>query len=472
MRRRRRGDLKSPSVSDTEYFSDHVAHAIEQPESDAFSSPSEQSVSEVDSAGEDSEIPGAPGSALPPSPAAQSSREPKAKARAGADLPDTANERAWYESDISVIIALFSPIANWLTGSDHIKNAFLILLLVFYLYQIVEGGSALSARPFATHNHVISVPWSLYLASRPRHALQSLPKEYSSITDKYHHAALSELHTLEIFYLTLSILSPFLGATLLRTVVVSLADPSTISWFSLSLFVLATGMRPWKHAIQRLRQRTTDLHTIIHYPPSDTHKMDALMNRVAQLEAELKSLRRQSKSFNSEMYEHMEDAIGMMEITSRRQDKKAEVCKAFVEGRLMKLEQSVEAILERMEIRADQPALYRITAQISAFVSALIEYLSPILPAWVMTRYRGNVSRSPRSSPRMGRSRSSIKLETIPEVATFQPKSSTQSSRYLQIPGIGLALRIIDLATLPLRCVVAYLLAGQTHIPRMRASSP
>lgn len=319
-------------------------------------------------------------------------------------------------------------------------------------------------------NDNLSVPWSLYLASRPRRALRTPPQDYTSTADKYHRAALSELHALEVFYLTLSVLSPFLGATLLRTVVVSFSGPSAVSWFSLSLFVLATGMRPWKHAIQRLRERTTDLHTTIHYPPSDTNKMEVLINRVAQLESELKTLRKQSKTFNSDMYDHVEDAIEMMEITVRRQEKKAEVSKAFVDGRLMKLEQNVEALLERMEIRADRPAFYRVMAQISTFVSALIEHLSPILPTWVVVRCRGNVSRSPRSSPKMGRPRTSIKLETIPEVAAFQPKSSVQSSRYLHIPGLGLVLRIGDLATLPLRRVVAYLLAGQIYTPRTRAS--
>ena len=322
----------------------------------------------------------------------------------------------------------------------------------------------------SVENDNISVPWNLYLASRPRRALHAFPQKYSSTADKYHRAALSELHTLEIFYLTLSVLSPFLGATLLRTVVVSFAGPTTVSWFSLSLFVLATGMRPWKHAIQRLRERTTDLHTIIHYPPSDTQKMEALINRVAQLEAELRSSRKQSESSNVDMMEHVGTAIELLERTTRRQEKKAEVSKAFVEGRLTKLEQSVEALLERMEIRADRPALYRIMDQISTFISALIEHLSPILPTWIVVRYRGNVSRSPRSSPKMGRARTSIKLETIPEVATFQPKCSTQSSRYLHIiPGLGLAIRIGDLATLPLRRIVAYLLAGQIYTPRTHA---
>lgn len=139
MRRRRRGDLKSPSISDTEYFSDSAYHpvTIEQPTGD-LSSPSE-----VDSASEESDSPPASGSAPPPPPAAQLSGE-----LAEADLSDAVSERAWYEFDLSVVLALLSPIANWLTGSDHVKNILLILLLVFYLHQIIEGGFSLSSSSF------------------------------------------------------------------------------------------------------------------------------------------------------------------------------------------------------------------------------------------------------------------------------------------------------------------------------------
>ncbi|KAG9310935.1 hypothetical protein JVU11DRAFT_8808 [Chiua virens] len=313
VRRRQHGHPKPPSVSDTEYFSDSQTHPAAQSLStteDAHSSPSEQYASEVDSAAEESDGPASGSTLPPPSATGLTSGELKVP-DLEAELPDAVNEGAWYEFDFTVVFALLSPIANWLTGSDLVKNVFLIFLLVFYLHQIIE------------------VPWSLYLASRPRHPIHGSPHAYTSNADKYHHAAASELHTLEIFYLILSVLSPFLGATLLRTVVISFSGQSTVSWFSLSLFVLATGMRPWKHAIQRLRGRTTDLHTIIHYPPSDVQKMQALVDRITQLEAELKSLRRQSKSFNSEMYNHVDDAIEMIEIATRRQEKKTDVSKAF-----------------------------------------------------------------------------------------------------------------------------------------------
>lgn len=47
--------------------------------------------------------------------------------------------RAWYEFDLAVLVALVSPIGNWLTGGDYIKNVCLIMLLIFYLHQIIEG---------------------------------------------------------------------------------------------------------------------------------------------------------------------------------------------------------------------------------------------------------------------------------------------------------------------------------------------
>ncbi|KAG9310934.1 hypothetical protein JVU11DRAFT_8807 [Chiua virens] len=108
-------------------------------------------------------------------------------------------------------------------------------------------------------------------------------------------------------------------------------------------------------------------------------------------------------------------------------------------------------------------------AQISTLISVLMEQLYPVLPTWVVIRCRGNPARSPRSSPKMGRPSTSIKLETIPEVATFQPKYSVQPSLYLNIPGLGLFIRIGDLVTLPLRRLIVFLLSGQTYTSRTHA---
>lgn len=53
--------------------------------------------------------------------------------------PMSPRSRAWYEFDLAVVVALVSPVGNWLTGGDHIKNLLLIVLLILYLHQIIEG---------------------------------------------------------------------------------------------------------------------------------------------------------------------------------------------------------------------------------------------------------------------------------------------------------------------------------------------
>ena len=58
--------------------------------------------------------------------------------------PMSPRSRAWYEFDLAVVVALVSPIGNWLTGGDHIKNLLLIALLIFYLHQIIESALYLS----------------------------------------------------------------------------------------------------------------------------------------------------------------------------------------------------------------------------------------------------------------------------------------------------------------------------------------
>lgn len=78
------------------------------------------------------------------------------------------------------------------------------------------------------------------------------------------HAAHGELRTLELMYLFLSVLAPFLGATLLRHVSHAVTGShEALSWFSTALFVLATGLRPWMHLIDRLKGRSEALNGVL-----------------------------------------------------------------------------------------------------------------------------------------------------------------------------------------------------------------
>ena len=82
--------------------------------------------------------------ALPTSPDIKGKGSPAAAKRAPAAQPPAASTKkssSWTDLDLSIIVALVSPIGNWLTGGDHIKNLFLIILLIFYLHQIIESTS-------------------------------------------------------------------------------------------------------------------------------------------------------------------------------------------------------------------------------------------------------------------------------------------------------------------------------------------
>lgn len=383
---------------------------------------------------------------------------------------ETESSKGWYEFDLSVILALVSPIGNWLTGGDHVKNILLVLLLIFYLHQIIEGKCFVF---ILKHKFkVYTVPWSLYHLSRPRRRAPDIPSRHMSEQNPYHEIASSELRRLEIFYLFLTILSPLLGVAILRVVILSVAGPETISWFSTSLFILATGMRPWKHAVERLRQRTKDLHTVIHYPPASSpdaqSQIEALTARVAELESQLKEFNDTVKVLTEDVFDHVEGAVEGLEKSMRKQERKNDIFYSAQETRLAALEQNMEALLERKEISVHGSTLSYNLA--SAFHATLAEPFALVLPEWARSSRRDKHPPSPRSSPKIGRTRTPTKLETIPEGATFTPKRARYRFPSFRIPGLNFVLRIGDLATLPVRRVVAYLLMGRIYAPNASTS--
>ncbi|KAJ7938558.1 hypothetical protein B0H13DRAFT_2301589 [Mycena leptocephala] len=102
--------------------------------------------------------------------------------------------RPWYQPSLPVLLALAPPIGNWLTGGDHLKDLLLLLLLVFYVHQLIEGVSMgpLPRRPTSSH----AVP------SRRRRTPLSAAR------------AKSELRTIELLLLLVCLLAPVLGVVL------------------------------------------------------------------------------------------------------------------------------------------------------------------------------------------------------------------------------------------------------------------
>jgi hypothetical protein len=53
--------------------------------------------------------------------------------------PPQERTSSWADVDPSVLLALSAPVGSWLTGGDHVKTLFLVLLLIVYLHQLITG---------------------------------------------------------------------------------------------------------------------------------------------------------------------------------------------------------------------------------------------------------------------------------------------------------------------------------------------
>ncbi|KAF7984585.1 hypothetical protein HWV62_13815 [Athelia sp. TMB] len=244
---------------------------------------------------------------------------------------------SWADLDLSVALALAAPVGQWLTGGDHVKNLFLVALLVFYLHQLIQ------------------VPWELYRASRPRRPAHPLPKD-ASPRARLARLAATELRTHEHAYLALTVLSPLLGAAFLRYTLSAItgANGEGMGWFSTTLFVLATGTRPWGALLARLRERTAELHDAVHYPSAESafsaiKKLEGALKRIEALEQEL----RKTQGLGVEAaYDDLSGGLDAVEAALRKGQRKAEATKAAQDRRLAALERSVAVLLQERNDRA------------------------------------------------------------------------------------------------------------------------
>ena len=150
---------------------------------------------------------------------------------------------------------------------------------------------------------------------------------------------------MRIAALILCALTPFLGATLLRlgTSLLYPGPEPALSWFSTTLFVLAAGIRPWRHLTHLLLVRTDALHLAAHRPSQlrasllardssprieqqlerENAKVDALMAEVGQLLVDLSTVISRSRAMGKVIK-------GLQKEVARRAD--------IIEGRVEVLE--------------------------------------------------------------------------------------------------------------------------------------
>ncbi|KAG8926969.1 hypothetical protein FRC02_008558 [Tulasnella sp. 418] len=174
-------------------------------------------------------------------------------------------EDSWF--DLPIAFALIPAAGSLLTGSDILKDFLHLAFLLYYLHVLIKW------------------PWNLYQAARERRPAVQPNEAISEEAKLMANLARSELHVAELLYLSLTVIAPFLGAVLLRQIS-SYLSIDVVSNFSISLFVLATGVKPWRHLIHLLTERTEALHTMVHYPKSDSATV-ALEARLSRLESDI-----------------------------------------------------------------------------------------------------------------------------------------------------------------------------------------
>lgn len=204
------------------------------------------------------------------------------------------------------------------------------------------------------------VPWQLYHASRRRRPVPGIPTPQPS-GKHISELASAELWRHEMSYLCLAALAPFIGVFFPRTVISTITGEDTAPWFSTTLFVLASSLRPWSHIISRLRHRVRDLHEAIHYPSPESQlladsRIQAVLSQVKELERELERVKRTMVLGHAvkEAHDEIFDALEDVERTVKKQDKKVEMNRTLTETRLAE----VEAIMGRLETEGktlDQP---------------------------------------------------------------------------------------------------------------------
>ena len=208
------------------------------------------------------------------------------------------------------------------------------------------------------------VPWELYLASRPRgKRVTKADTPSDEHKERLHDLVESELKTAEFCYLTLSVLAPLIGAALLRYVGTVVTGRDYISWFSTAVFVLVTGVRPWRHLGCRLRSRTEELQAAI-----QTFRTEGedIPNRITRLEEELTRLKKEITTkdemlmFNREV----DESLDVLDATVGKQQRVVELFRHATDDRLVALE---KAVAEALGTGSARPHAWKVASPSSIF---------------------------------------------------------------------------------------------------------
>ena len=279
--------------------------------------------------------------------------------------PPTLEEDSFYEEDdpqksenvlsnwhfAPLLIAILPPLGAVIGGqADAWSDAILLLLASFWLYQFLK------------------VPHDIYHAARTRRILHAdsddiedevredgskVPYEETVRRSRERAAAAAELRRAEMFSLVALVLSPIAGAYLLTWMMEVFTDGNRyLNKFNIRLFMLASGIKPWSHALSLFRQRLLHLQEVVHYPSS---RVETLNRKLARMESDLSTLRKlvATKSDVSLLREGIDLPLTQLSRSMRRYEKKEEHLRMSAEDKFSLVESRLEDLLREVAINAE-----------------------------------------------------------------------------------------------------------------------
>ncbi|BGP14274.1 hypothetical protein JCM10213_005834 [Rhodosporidiobolus nylandii] len=198
---------------------------------------------------------------------------------------DEEKTSGWHH--LPLVLVALPPLGAIIHGrAENWSDAIILLLVCFYLYQLIK------------------VPWELYYASHARTVLPTSPSSPSSGAPAspsllaqpadplapHRESSTAALRRNELLSLLLTLLVPVLGASLLHYARGLLSDPDRyINRMMIGLFCVASGVRPWMRLVRLLKRNSLYHQSLVHYPSSEVYQ---LRKRVETLEEDLVQLSR------------------------------------------------------------------------------------------------------------------------------------------------------------------------------------
>jgi len=173
-----------------------------------------------------------------------------------------------------------------------------------------------------------------------------------------HEAAANELYFHEVLALLSCFIFPLIGAYLLHTIRSQLSRPSEglVSDYNLTIFLLASELRPMAHLVKLIRSRTLHLQRVVNSNPYDKSEakplgdMKELVRRLEDLEAcnaiaesgksttEPSLASKQSAVLTTEVKRNLQPDLDALNRAVRRYEKRAALQTFQTESRLREIE--------------------------------------------------------------------------------------------------------------------------------------